>query len=180
MTRSRGRCGASSSAASARARSRALSDHLLALRALLEPDGPAQPGALARQLSFLCATEHERGPGLPSASSRRSRSSAPTVNGRGRRGTRRADALACWLADHLRALLRDLICGHLPADLVELAEQIAAGAAELEESTDETTLGPQLTGRRSRIRAGGLAAQPHLNRYSAIRAQAEEILDVLI
>ena len=48
-TSSRGPCGASSWAASARARYEALSDHLLALRALLEPEGPAS-GMLAGRL----------------------------------------------------------------------------------------------------------------------------------
>ena len=55
-----GRCGASSWAASARTRYEALTDHLLALRALLEPEGPSS-GLLAGRLAALCATPERRG-----------------------------------------------------------------------------------------------------------------------
>ena len=58
-TSSRGRCGASSWAASERARYEGLSDHLLALRALLEPEGAAS-GLLPRRLAALCATPERR------------------------------------------------------------------------------------------------------------------------
>ena len=57
---SRGRSSASSWAASATTRSAACSDHLLALRALLEPEGP-RSGRLAGRVAALCATEPERG-----------------------------------------------------------------------------------------------------------------------
>ena len=43
----------------ARAAYEALSDHLLALRALLEPEGPAS-GMLAGRIAALCATPEER------------------------------------------------------------------------------------------------------------------------
>jgi hypothetical protein len=33
-------------------------------------------------------------------------------------------ALASEVADHLRAVLRDVICGHLTADLVALADEL--------------------------------------------------------
>jgi hypothetical protein len=35
-------------------------------------------------------------------------------------------ALAEEIADHLRALLRDVICGHLPDDLISLADELLA------------------------------------------------------
>jgi hypothetical protein len=39
------------------------------------------------------------------------------------------DALVEELAEHLRALLRDVICGHLDADLREVADYLLAEAA---------------------------------------------------
>ena len=41
-----------------------------------------------------------------------------------------AHALAREIADHLRALLRDVICGHLPSDLVALADEILLSPQE--------------------------------------------------
>jgi hypothetical protein len=96
----------------------ALTDHLLALRALLEPEG-AHTGRLAERLAAICAlpeqrqalaerTAHaislERGvvAGLPPV--------APD-----------AEQLVHDIAHHLRALLRDVLCGHLDPDLVAVA-----------------------------------------------------------
>jgi hypothetical protein len=104
----------------------ALSDHLLALRALLEPEGPAS-GLLPGRLAALCATpdrrleltertiaalelEREIVMGAPAPRAGRSRSAR--------------QALARDMADHLRALLRDVICGHLDPDLVTLADRL--------------------------------------------------------
>ena len=104
----------------------ALSDHLLALRALLEPEGPAS-GLLAGRLAALCATpehrlqltertiaalelEREVVMGAPAPRAGQSRSAR--------------QALARDMADHLRALLRDVICGHLDPDLVTLADRL--------------------------------------------------------
>ena len=53
----------------------ALTDYLLALRAVLEPEGPGS-GMLARRLAAICALPEERGPRWPSASPTRSRWSA--------------------------------------------------------------------------------------------------------
>jgi hypothetical protein len=39
------------------------------------------------------------------------------------------DALVDELAEHLRALLRDVICGHLHADLHSVADELLAEAA---------------------------------------------------
>jgi hypothetical protein len=37
-----------------------------------------------------------------------------------------ADALVEELAEHLRAILRDALCGHLDANLVEVADRLLA------------------------------------------------------
>jgi hypothetical protein len=39
------------------------------------------------------------------------------------------DALVAELAEHLRALLRDVLCGHLDSDLCEVADHLLAEAA---------------------------------------------------
>ena len=39
------------------------------------------------------------------------------------------DALVDELAEHLRALLRDVLCGHLDADLRSVADELLAEAA---------------------------------------------------
>ncbi len=102
----------------------ALSDYLLALRALLEPE--ARDGGdgvlLAERLAALCATPPERG-----ALARRV-AEALALERAVVEGTAVARAggetLVRELAGHLRALLRDVICGHLDTDLVDLAEDL--------------------------------------------------------
>jgi hypothetical protein len=104
----------------------ALTDYLLALRALLEPEGPSS-GRLAGRLAAICARPEDRAElaertahaisleraviaGLPPAQ--------PGV-----------DALVEDLAEHLRALLRDVLCGHLDSDLCRVADELLADAA---------------------------------------------------
>jgi hypothetical protein len=98
-----------------------LSDHLLALRALLEPEGP-DSGMLAGRLAALCATP-ERRLELTERVVRALELERAVIDGTaaGRVG---GEALARDIADHLRALLRDVICGHLDADLCGLADEI--------------------------------------------------------
>lgn len=99
----------------------ALSDHLLALRALLEPEGPAS-GRLPERLAALCALAPQR-PRLRErvaaalALERDFMSGAAVEHAAGLE-------LAREIADHLRALLRDVICGHLETELAALADDI--------------------------------------------------------
>jgi hypothetical protein len=127
----------------------ALSDHLLALRALLEPEGPSS-GLLAGRLAALCATPGRRLELTEQvvqvlALERAIVSGSALERARGL-------ALAREIADHLRALLRDVICGHLDPDLSALADEILM--AEDEQPSGEEMLGDL--------------------------GQSEEILDVLI
>ena len=103
----------------------ALSDNLLALSALLE-DEHSPPGLLPRRLAALCAA-HEDAPELARGWSRRSPSSARCASAAAHPGAQ-GEELARELAEHLRALLRDVICGHLPESLGELADGIIAEA----------------------------------------------------
>src|SRR3954462_14680385 len=102
----------------------ALSDHLLALRGLLEPEGPAS-GRLTGRVAALCATEEQR-PALAERIAHTAGLARPVIAGL--RVDPAIDSLVSDLAGHLRALLRDVLCGHLDADLRGVADEILAEA----------------------------------------------------
>lgn len=101
----------------------ALTDFLLALRALLEPEGPAS-GRLPARLSAICARPEdrpafaERTCGTISLEQAVIAGLAPPEPG--------ADVMVDELSEHLRAILRDALCGHLPVDLVAFADGLLA------------------------------------------------------
>jgi hypothetical protein len=105
----------------------ALTDHLLALRALLEPEGPAS-GLLAPRLAALCAVAAERRTLTERTALACSLEQAaieglePIPVG--------AIELAREMEGHLRALLRDVICGHLALDLADLADELIGDAPD--------------------------------------------------
>lgn len=139
----------------------ALSDNLLALRALLEPEGPTS-GLLSWRLAALCATP-ERRQALVERTIDAQALERSVIAGTARDHAG-AQALAGELADHLRALLRDVICGHLDPDLVGLADELLAADAQPQ---------PQ-----PHSQAGAApASEPHLLGYSS---EAEEILDLIV
>ncbi|MBV9194011.1 MAG: hypothetical protein JO168_07670 [Solirubrobacterales bacterium] len=104
----------------------ALSDYLLALRALLEPEGPAS-GRLAGRLAAICAVPEERARVAERTAHAIALERAviaglaPAQSG--------ADVLVAEAADHLRAMLRDVVCGHLSSDLRAVADELLADAA---------------------------------------------------
>jgi len=107
----------------------ALTDDLLALRALLEPEG-AESGRLAQRLAALCALPAQRA-ALAERVARAVTLERAIVAGLAQQD-HGADVLADELAGHLRALLRDVLCGHLDSDLRTLADELLAeSAAEL-------------------------------------------------
>ncbi len=112
----------------------ALSDNLLALRALLEPEGPSS-GMLPGRLAALCATP-ERRLALTERTVQAIALERAVVSGAAadRAGAR---ALAEDVADNLRALLRDVICGHLDADLVGLADELLLAEPAQSQDRDE-------------------------------------------
>ncbi len=97
-----------------------LTDNLLALRALLEPEGP-RSGRLAGRIAALCAEPHERIAATErvarAISLERSLIAGVSVG-------EHATQLAEEIESHLRALLRDVICGHLGGELVALADSL--------------------------------------------------------
>jgi hypothetical protein len=105
----------------------AISDHLLALRALLEPEGQ-RSGQLAGRLAALCALPPER-PELAERVAHAISLERSAISGLAPRG-RDVGRLVEELAEDLRALLRDVLCGHLDADLVAVADSLIASAHE--------------------------------------------------
>jgi hypothetical protein len=101
----------------------ALSDYLLALRALLEPEGPGE-ARLPGRVAALCATPPER------AALTRRIARALALERAAIAGTAvpdaRSTALVREVAGHLGALLRDVICGHLRPELAALADELLA------------------------------------------------------
>ena len=103
--------------------SEALTDHLLGLRALLEPEGP-QSGRLAGRVAALCATPEQRLAVTERVAHAASMERAIVAGLAPMDGG--VEKLLAEVADHLRALLRDVLCGHLDSDLRSVADQLLA------------------------------------------------------
>jgi hypothetical protein len=112
----------------------ALTDYLLALRALLEPEGPAS-GRLAQRLAVICARPEDR-VALAERTARAAALERSVIGGLSgnRQDQSRPDAVIDELAENLRAILRDMLCGHLDADLVSVADDLLAEAADASEA----------------------------------------------
>jgi hypothetical protein len=104
----------------------ALTDYLLALRALLEPEGAAS-GRLAQRLAAMCAEPLDRA-ALAERTAHAISLERAVIAGLAPAETG-VDALVDELAEHLRALLRDTLCGHLNADLRGIADSLLSEAA---------------------------------------------------
>jgi hypothetical protein len=103
--------------------SEALTDVLLALRALLEPEGP-QTGRLAGRVAALCAIPEARAQATERIAHlvalERSVVAGVAPEDSALEGL--VDELTGWL----RALLRDVLCGHLDSDLRAVADELLA------------------------------------------------------
>ncbi len=117
----------------------ALSDHLLALRALLEPEGPSS-GLLAERLATLCAATEHRAQLTERIDAAVALERAVIAGSFPKRAG--GEALATEVADHLRALLRDVICGHLNPDLRALADELLLGPEDDAHSAQQPVLEP--------------------------------------
>jgi hypothetical protein len=104
----------------------ALTDYLLALRALLEPEGPSS-GRLAQRLAVICAPSEGRR-ALAERVAHAISLERAVIAGLAPAGPG-AGELVGELADHLRAILRDVLCGHLDADVRAVADELLAEAA---------------------------------------------------
>ena len=103
-----------------------LTDYLLALRALLEPEGPGS-GRLAQRLAVLCAQPDGQAE-LAERTAHAVELERAVIAGLAPAQTG-IDSLVDEVCEHLRALLRDVLCGHLDVDLRALADELLADAA---------------------------------------------------
>lgn len=108
-----------------------LTDHLLALEALLEPSRREQ-GLLAARLSALCAPPAKRSL-LTERMLAAIELERDLIAGEAQQGASEL-RLVREVSEWLRALLSDVICGHLKGDLAALASEL------LLQGTDETTM----------------------------------------
>jgi hypothetical protein len=100
----------------------ALTDWLLAARALLaDPDSPGYDGVVDR-LSVICATPDDR-PALEARLEEAIRLERAAVAGRVRPDPQVEDLIAD-LGGNLRAVLRDVLCGHLDPQLRRVADEM--------------------------------------------------------
>ena len=104
----------------------AMTDYLLALRALLEPEGPSS-GRLAQRLAVICAAPEDRA-ALAERTAHAISLERAVIAGLAPARTG-VDALVDELAEHLRAILRDVLCGHLDIDVRAVADELLAEAA---------------------------------------------------
>lgn len=105
----------------------ALTDYLLALRALLEPEGPTS-GRLAQRLAVICGAPEDR-VALAQRVAGAIKLEGAVIAGMAS-DERGVSTLVDELAEHLRAILRDALCGHLDTDLCAVADDLLAEAAE--------------------------------------------------
>jgi hypothetical protein len=148
----------------------ALTDHLLALRVLLEPEGPAS-GLLPGRLAALCATP-ERRIELTERVVAALALERDVIIGAAAAHTG-LQGLARDIADHLRALLRDVICGHLDPNLVGLADQLllVAGHEPEETAVELGSAAPELA-----VEQRSAAQEPAVEQGAVALASAEELL----
>jgi hypothetical protein len=101
----------------------ALSDYLLALRALLDATSDAGEASLALRVAALCAEEGRR-----RAVQHRIEAALAlerfVMGGMGRMPVESPADLVAEVERHVRALLRDVLCGYLDPDLKSVADDI--------------------------------------------------------
>jgi hypothetical protein len=110
----------------------ALSDYLLALRGLLDAVDEAGQPTLGRRLAALCAEEVDR-PLLMSRVDAALNLELALIAGvpidawSPPAGIRSGRELVGEIEEHLRALLRDVVCGYLKPELASMADEILGG-----------------------------------------------------
>jgi hypothetical protein len=109
--------------------SEALSDYLLALRGLLDAVDEAGQPTLARRLAALCAEQQNRGV-LTSRVQAALNLELAVIDGVPidawvpPAGIHSGRELVGEIEEHLRALLRDVVCGYLKPELASMADEI--------------------------------------------------------
>jgi hypothetical protein len=101
--------------------SEALTDYLLGLRALLEPEGPAS-GRLPWRVAAICAPPDRRSAVTELVATAIAVEQEVIAEGAG--AELEVEQLVEALGEHLRALLRDIMFGHLDPDPVPFADEL--------------------------------------------------------
>ena len=151
-----------------RMQAQALSDYLLALRALLDATSQAGQASMSLRLAALCAEEHTR----RDVQHRLEAALALERFVMGGATGVRLDAespreLVAEAEGHLRALLRDVLCGYLDADLKGVADDI------LLESGPE----PFMEAEEHEIEARDLRKEPRFEREPELTDEPQPYLD---
>jgi hypothetical protein len=155
--------------------SEALSDYLLALRALLDATSDTGRASLALRLAALCAEEGERRAVQRRIELTVSLEGFVMRGGRGDLqkviGVESPRELVDELERHLRALLRDVLCGYLDADLKSVADDILLETREPFQ-IEARDLRPQQAPVTDELEAVQ-AAQPRARRMAEFRPAEE-------
>jgi hypothetical protein len=118
----------------------ALTDYLLALRVLLEPEG-RDTATLAARLAAICAPEDQRD--AVAARATQAVALERNVIAGAVASEPGADELVDEICEHLSAMLCDVLCGHLDKDLVALADGLLVDRIEtLPPELDEEPIDP--------------------------------------
>ena len=122
--------------------SEALSDYLLALRALLDASSEAGQASLSLRMAALCAEEPERRIVQRRVELALALERFVMAGGRGedyveRVGSESPRMIVSEMERHLRALLRDILCGYLDPDLKSVADDILLKDAALDPATED-------------------------------------------
>jgi hypothetical protein len=135
----------------------ALSEYLLAIRALLDATSDAGRASLGLRLAALCAEDGERRGVQRRVELALSLERFVMRGGEGDLqkaiGAESPRALVEELEHHLRALLRDVLCGYLDADLKSVADDILleSSGPEPDPVTDELAVVEQAQPRARRV-----------------------------
>jgi hypothetical protein len=113
----------------------ALSDYLLALRGVLDAVDEAGQPTLARRLAALCAEAENRDYLISRVEAALNLELAliagvPIDAWSPPRGIRSGRELVAEMEEHLRALLRDVVCGYLKPELASMADEILLRGSE--------------------------------------------------
>lgn len=149
-----------------------LTDHLLALRALLEPQR-ASDGLLSGRVAALCAPPEMRRQAAERVLEALALERAVLA---GEAVRRAADFELCReIASHLSALVRDVICGYLKGDLAALADELLLSGEGHALPAFEAAVARPAPPPVSAARAGGSVDQ-----VGGDPREGVEVLDVLI
>jgi hypothetical protein len=128
--------------------SEALSDYLLALRGVLDAVDEAGQPTLPRRLAALCAEEPNRGVLMSRVEAALNLelaliSGVPIDAWAPPPGIQSGRALVCEMEEHLRALLRDVVCGYLKPELASMADEILLGSQPVEIQARDMRVEPE-------------------------------------